>query len=865
MPRTGSTRTTRSRVRVRQDCAVPSSKPRRHPGVPPIPACIILARLVSEAPIGRRGEPIEDRYRIRRASPGSTVEAAPRDADPLRSVGEKVKAERWAQVRDVFERSLLADDVEAFLSRECGDDAELLASVQALRRADAAAEARSFDPPPLHDVHLGVDARLVPGDRIGMFEVVRELRRGGMGIVYEARQLEPQRLVALKVLDADAADPALAPRIAGEAQILARLRHPGIATIHAAGLHELPDGRRIAYLAMELVDDACDLVSFAVRDGLDTRMRLALFLQVCEAVHAAHQKGVIHRDLKPSNILVDADRRVRVIDFGIADLEGGSVAGDAVVAGTPRYMSPERLSGGDAGHDLRSDVYSLGVILEELCPGPERQLRWIAARARAAEAGDRYSSAADLAQDVERWLAREPVLAGPATLRYRAGCFVRRHALGVSAAVLVLVFLAAGLITATLGWREAARQGAQAQEEARRSGALRDVLRDLIGETSLQRQGPEVTLLAGLDRIIQDLEGTRSVQPDLQVVVLCDVARVQIEIGQWQRAAVLLERAVRIAERHVPDSAELATALNLEGLACQYLLQSERAVACFQRALAICVANPERAGAVRESVEQNLAVEHWRAMKVPQAVQELEAVYRRSVEARGEDDPSTLACGNNLAEAYRAHGMTEDAMRLSERLLAVWRRRGVSTPEALIRLHNHAHLLEQMDRHAEALAVEVEVVAHAAAVLGHEHPHGATALQSAGIFALGAGDYAAAEGHFAALLEHPAMAAATPRQRALRPLLHASAIVARGPEHYERARPLFAAHLADADVYEADAAVREFVLMARAAAARIDAATVPAAAARLRQLRADLADVAGEHGMITQLVTSWIGPETDRR
>lgn len=771
-----------------------------------------------------------------------------------------MRAELWPRIREVFELSLDADDVQAVLERECAGDVELRDAVLALHASDAAAE--SLEPPSM--VERGGAAPVFdvgPGDRVGGFVVRRELERGGMGVVFEAEQLEPQRLVALKVLPADHDGPALTQRMATEAEILARLQHPGIAAVYAAGVHTLPDGTDLPYLAMELVEGARGLLDYANAEGLDLASRLQLFRGVCDAVHAAHQKGVIHRDLKPSNLLVDADGRVRVIDFGIAHVFGhdGPSRGTQGVFGTPGYVSPERVLYGDGGHDVRSDVFSLGVILAQLGGDAlPRQAQWIAERARAADPEERYPSAVDLAADVGRFLAREPVLARPSTAGYRAWCFARRHSAGVTAASAVIVLLIAGLVSTSLGWSEASRQEGAARQEARRSGALRDVLRSLIVEASPQRLGPSVGLLEAIDTIVDEIEPAFEGEFDLQVVALCDVAHVQLDIGQWRRARDLLQRAVEIAERHLPESRELAEALNLFGLAQTQLLESDEPIATFRRALAIEAQLDDKSAILRESIERNLASVVGRAGELPQAVRDLEKAYRASAMRYGDDDPNTLGAGNQLAEAYRSAGRLKDALSLSERLLASWRDRGVDSVRSMIRLHNHAHLLEQLDRAAEALAIEREVVERWPAVVGAEHPHVATALQTAGVFALAAEEYVEAVGYLEQLQKHPSMADATPRQRSLRPLLLACALVACGPERYADALPVLTAGLEDAARHEGGKA-GAFVWLARAAAARVALQVGdPDHKAALKRAHAELCDQSGAVSWPARLVARWL-------
>jgi eukaryotic-like serine/threonine-protein kinase len=243
------------------------------------------------------------------------------------------------------------------------------------------------------------------------YEILSELGRGGMGVVYLARDTVLDREVALKIADgSDQGTRGAAPAvIAHEARILARLEHPGIVPVHDFG--ELPDGR--VYYAMKRVrGERLDRWLAAGRDLSD---RLAVFLRVCDAVAFAHAHGVVHRDLKPENVMIAGFGDVLVLDWGIAAAEpaGGTRIAEGGFSGTPEYMAPEQRLG--SAVDRRADIYALGVMLGEI--GGAAPLTAIAVKARTDDPDGRYQQVEELAADVQRFLSgravgahREPIL-----------------------------------------------------------------------------------------------------------------------------------------------------------------------------------------------------------------------------------------------------------------------------------------------------------------------------------------------------------------------------------------------------------------------------------------------------------------------
>jgi len=388
------------------------------------------------------------------------------------------------RVEELFDQAVDLEPTRraAFLDEQCAGDAELRAAVEDLLQLDSKAQAaESFLRSPLAKLRPKVLAPLLP--TIARYRVVRVLGEGGMGTVYEAEQDNPRRTVALKVIRTGLAQDSLLKRFTREAQILGRLRHPGIAQVYDAGITE--SGQ--PYFTMELIAGV-PLDQYAQEQALDARGRLELVARVCDAVQHAHERGVIHRDLKPGNILVDEAGQTKVLDFGVAHATDADLQTTAArtqagqLLGTLSYMSPEQVTGDPEKLDQRSDVYTLGVILFQLLadqlpyhlehlPLPEAaqvireqepsrlgsinavcrgDVETIVAKALEKDPARRYASVGELSADIHRFLSHEPIRARPPSALYQLRKFVRRHKALVGGVLGVVAALAAGTVVSAL-------------------------------------------------------------------------------------------------------------------------------------------------------------------------------------------------------------------------------------------------------------------------------------------------------------------------------------------------------------------------------------------------------------------------------
>ena len=438
---------------------------------------------------------------------------------------------------------------------------------------------------------------------IGGYRIIRLLGEGGMGVVYLAEQHVPvHREVALKVLRAGANTEEIIARFEAERQVLASMEHPNITRVYDAGATE----SGLPYFAMERVV-GYPITDYATTRRLTPHDRVRLVIQVCRAVQHAHQKGVIHRDIKPSNVMVmetDGEPVVKIIDFGIAKATAPS-AGSAkltrtgMVIGTPAYMSPEQLMGEGKDVDTRSDVYAIGVLLFELIAGilphgaaaeagfralldrhasgevpapstqyaalelPKREalaqqrqtdpdalhrlmvgdLDCVILKSLDAERDRRYQSASAFAEDLEHYLAFEPVSARPTSATYRARRFVRRHRTGVAFAGTLFVVLVAVAIGGVLQARRLSL--ANARVVARQAQA-EELIDFMLGDLR-QRLEP----VGKLD--LMDAVGTKALAY-FAAVPESDLSREE----QFRRATAVQELgSVRLLQGKLPDASRL--------------------------------------------------------------------------------------------------------------------------------------------------------------------------------------------------------------------------------------------------------------------------------------------------------------------
>jgi predicted Ser/Thr protein kinase len=457
------------------------------------------------------------------------------------------------------------------------EDSAVLAEVESLLRSASASGGFLSNPPKPPAEELIPDGTL--GLRLGPWRITRLLGRGGMGEVYEAKRADGnfEQRVAIKLLQRDAA--AQMERFQAERQILARLEDPGIARLYDGGVTE--DGR--PFMAMEYVEGR-PITEYCQVTRASFEQRLALFVQVCDAVAYAHRNLIVHRDLKPSNILVTRNGAVKLLDFGIAkllDAQRARVTQAALTPMTPICAAPEQLTG--AAVTTATDVYALGLLLFELLSGahpwmgsdtpvlqamrtvlqrpapslsrtaeaqpnapvPARLLQGdldaIVAKALRKEPGDRYATVEAMKLDVERSLRGEPVAAREGARLYVISRTLRRYRWAAAAVSAVIVSLAVGLGVAAWQAEKAAQERDVARRDAAREEAVRYNLTGLF-RSAISDQGSKSTTAKGMidlsaQRVLKEYRD----QPLLAGQVVLTLADLYGALEDVNGAASLLE------------------------------------------------------------------------------------------------------------------------------------------------------------------------------------------------------------------------------------------------------------------------------------------------------------------------------------
>jgi serine/threonine-protein kinase len=685
---------------------------------------------------------------------------------------------RWARAQALFHDALERPPASrpAWLAAACGDDTALHDEVRALLAADEGG-AGPLDGPVAHVARAllaGADAPL-PDVAFGPYRLVEVLGEGGMGVVYLAQRADLGSRAAIKILRDAWLSPARRARFAAEQRTLAHLHHPAIAQLYDADT--LPDGT--PWFAMQYVEGEPLTTWCRARDcGLEERLRL--FRDVCGAVQHAHAQAVIHRDLKPSNILVTAEGRVMLLDFGIAKhLEHADVEADQTRTGlrlmTPAYAAPEQVRGERAG--VQADVYSLGVVLYELLAGrlpydlahrtPAEALQVVGAhepvrpsavaravagrgdRAGAQRAGARawadldvlcltamhvdrarrYATVEALARDVDRFLRGEPLEARGDSAGYRFTKFVARHRGAVAAGALAVAALVG--VIAFYTWRLAAARDAALAGAARAERIQRFTIGLFQGGDEAAGPAESLRVVTLLDRGVEQAAALER-EPAARAELLQTLGGLFQSMGRLDRADSLLTGALalRLAAASGPD-AEVARGAVAVGLLRAEQARLDEAEAIARTALELAAASrpdghPDRAAALA-------ALGH--VLRERGAYDSAIAVLGRAValHARDGDSPGLEAARAELANAHFFAGHHDVADSINALVLDAARaRHGARHPMVAELLVNLGAAQFDRGRYAEAERLFREALEITAAWHGPDHPQLASRLTMLG-------------------------------------------------------------------------------------------------------------------------------------
>jgi len=650
---------------------------------------------------------------------------------------------RWSEIEPLLDRllDLPPEERAAALERECRD-AELRAAVQGLLAVDVGTDS-GID---RLAREIGTSPAGIEGRKVGPYRIERALGEGGMGAVFlAARQTaEFTQHVALKLLRVGLFSADQQALFRREQQIHARLEHPHIARVYDSGITDAG----VPYFAMEYVD-GMPLMDYCDRERLGIDARLRLFASICDAVAFAHRNLVVHRDLKPSNILVDAAGAPKLLDFGIAKLLSGADASNERTRTehrrlTPDYAAPEQFDGGAI--TTATDVYALGVLLCELLSGArpidsgidasplrtasrivdadtaqrrglgvaalKRRLRGdleaIVAKALQRDPARRYAGATALRDDVQRHLSGQPILAHPDAWTYRARKFARRHRVGLTATLALVVALIAATAFSLRQAAIARREAARATAEADRENAVRTFMQELFDSAA-----PGVSTAESADELLQRgqerVERDFAANPDLHTEILGLVGDLQRRRGHVDRAREPLEQATELARRQF-------------GGGDQRTLQAEYLLAL----------QAEDSGRYRDG-----------AARLQHALDEFEA--RDSALARKGSETQVQALAELGLLVQRA-GDNSQAVILAQRAVEMARR--VLPPDhpiAIRALGSLGDVLMEAGHYAEAVPLLSEVLERERRLLGPQHADVAVALAALASANHKLGRYAEAE------------------------------------------------------------------------------------------------------------------------
>ncbi len=652
---------------------------------------------------------------------------------------------------------------------------------------------------------------------IGHYRLLQKIGEGGMGEVWEAEQTEPvQRRVALKLIKRGMDSTQVVARFESERQALALMDHPSIAKVFDAGTTE----RGRPYFVMELVHGV-PITEYCDRHRMSVRQRLKLFIQACEGIQHAHQKAVIHRDVKPTNILVaeqNGSPVPKIIDFGVAKATAQRLTERTLftelgqLIGTPEYMSPEQaeLTGEDI--DIRTDVYSLGMVLYELLVGAlpfdpkelrqaglielQRKIRedepakpstqitrmgdsstlaakarrttpaalaknlrgdldWIVLKALDKDRNRRYESARALALDIRRFQADEAIEARPPNTLYRFEKFVKRHKLAVAVSSLLAFSLVILTLLMTVQSIRIARERDRAESEAAKAEAVVEFLQDTLGSADpYEGRGREVTVAQVLDRAADEVDTSFAGEPLTRSAVRQTIGVTYSHLGRYPEAESLLRQSLETRRQLLGDhNADVAE--SLASLAWLRTAQGDytEAESLYEEALKIWEGE---SGDVRAEVAEALNGLGG-ALYGDGRYAEAADLFREAIELRRQvfaDDSEEVATSqNDLAMSLARQGQYEEAEPLYLEVLSTRQRLHAEDHPNLAQTLNNTGMFYY--RSGDSVTAEPylrQSLEMNRRLLGDKHPEVSTSLNNIGLVLVDKGDFAGAAAVFREVL-----------------------------------------------------------------------------------------------------------------
>lgn len=646
-----------------------------------------------------------------------------------------------------------------------------------------------------------------PADCFSDYELEEEIARGGMGVVYKARQISLNRTVALKMILAGSfSSPAMIARFQTEAESAARLDHPGIVPIYEINVR---DG--LPYFSMRLVEGGT-LANAMAREKFTPIRAARLIIRVARAVHHAHQRGILHRDLKPRNILLESTGEPLVADFGLAKIldQDSSLTQSVAILGTPNYMAPEQAAGNAKQLSTAADVYSLGAILYELLTGVapfqgatpadtlrrvlssepirprqlnsavDRDLETLCLKCLEKDPQARLNSAESLADELERWLAHEPILARRATVLERgwkwalrspvvAGLIVALNLVTISGVIGVLWLAIRATRAESVAKHRLVEVAAErdATELARRDAeAVASFLTEVFQSPDPVRDGHSITVAEMLGRAAIRLEDDLRGQPTRQNQLRQALGKTYIGLGLYREAIPILEKVceadrLRMGLEHpgtLESIATLASCYSYVGRRAEALTLREQVLSLRRRVLG--PEHPDTVSAMFELTRSYDDVgrreEQAKLRREALAVSRKHAgssgtnslVYKRfladdmpsgqtneSIRAReeamaftrrrnGDEHPATLWSMLELAEEFSRAGRKDEALEVCEKVMVTSRKiHPLHHPDSLYAMYKLGQCYFETGRTNEALKLREETLSIALKVLGPEHKY----------------------------------------------------------------------------------------------------------------------------------------------